>query len=173
MNHVLTACLFAFFAQTALSQVKLGQSLPEVNLSGEAGGRVSGEAWNSSDLKGKVHLLFYVDPDRKGDNPALENALDREKLSEESFQSTAVINMAATWLPNAAIAASLKSKQKDFPRTVYVKDLHKALVKNWGLDDDSYAVLMLDKSGIPVFYRAGTLSESDIGQLITLIKQNL
>jgi YtfJ family uncharacterized protein len=173
MTRCLIACLFVFFAQSALSQVKLGQPLPEMSLSGDSGGRVNGQPWTSSELKGKVNLLFYVDPDHKGDNPALEKALEAEKFPEDRFQSTAVINMAATWLPNAAIASSLKSKQKDYPRTVYVKDLQKSLVKNWGLDDNSYVVLMLDKSGMPAFYKAGPLSQSDIDQLITLIKQNL
>jgi len=167
------ACLVALSAPLAMAELRLGESPSVITLTDKEGGRVDGKPWSSTELQGKIHLLFYVDPDHKGDNEALETALNNEKFPEESFQSTAVINMDATWLPNAAIASSLKKKQEQYPRTVYVKDLKKKLVREWKIADNAYVVLMFDKAGKPLFQKAGTLSDADIKQLIGLIKSNL
>jgi len=85
----------------------------------------------------------------------------------------AIINMAATWLPNFAIASSLESKQKKYPNTIYVKDLKKVLVSGWGMGDDSYNVLILSKQGKILFYKKGTLNQDEINLAIKLINENL
>ena len=46
------------------------------------------------------------------------------------MQSVAVINLAATWKPNSIIGLILSSKQKEFPKTIYVEDENSKLVKN-------------------------------------------
>ena len=105
-----------------------GQTLPSIEISGESGGLVAGGAWKSQTLVNKVHVLFYVDPDEKESNLKLEEALSDAKFPRENYQSVAIINMAATWLPNFAIASSLESKQKKYPNTIYVKDLTEAIL---------------------------------------------
>lgn len=175
----LSLCIFTWVtmaadtAESAEKGVKIGAVPEVVSLEKDEGGRVDGSGWSSSELTGKVHILFYVDPDKKKSNEGLEKALKKEEFPAEKFQSTAIINMAATWLPNVAIASSLSSKQKEFPRTVYVKDLNKKLVKNWAMADDEYNVVLFNRSGEALFYKTGELTEEEIAQLISAIKANL
>ena len=158
---------------TALASPAVGDKPKTVALSGDLGGRVDGSAWSSDSIKGKVYAFFYVDPDEKGANEDMEVALKAENFPKEKYGSIAIINMDATWLPNAAIASSLESKQKDYPDTIYVKDLKKTLVKEWKLIDDQYDVLVFDKQGKVVYAKDGKLAKTDIEAMIAAIKKNL
>jgi hypothetical protein len=153
--------------------VELGQVPPQVALQENLGGRLDGAAWRSDELKGKVHVLFYVDPDEKDTNNDASEALDKEKFPAEKFQSVAVINMAATWMPNFAISMSIEDKQKRYPRTIYVRDYKKVLVDAWKIADDSSNILAFDKQGKLIFRKDGKLSPEDIQKLIKAIKDNL
>lgn len=155
------------------AQVTVGISLPKIDLSGSNGGRLNGQLWSSSEITGKVYTMMYVDPDEKGINEHVEQALKAENFPRDKYGSIAVINMDATWKPNAVIKMILEGKQKDFPHTIYVMDKDKTLVKKWGLADDNYHVITFDKSGKVIFQKAGKLSDADVKKLIEVIKANL
>jgi predicted transcriptional regulator len=163
------------FSQLSFAQTKLnvGDSPQVVELRGENGGRLNGEAWSSSELKDKVHVLMYIDPDHRNDNEALQYALREQAFGPENLGSVAIINMAGTWLPNAAIGSSLAAKQKEFPHTVYAKDFKRHLVKTWGLTDDSYCVLLFDKSGKLIFRKDGKLTDAEVKDVIKLSWQQI
>lgn len=164
--------LVAVWPMTARA-LDLGQVPPRVELQGDLGGRLDGSAWRSDELKGKVHVLFYVDPDEKDTNNEASEALDREKFHAEKFQSVAVINMAATWLPNFAISLSIEEKQKRYPRTLYVRDYRRVLVQAWQIADDSSNILAFDKEGRLIFRKDGKLSAEEIQRLIQAIQSHL
>lgn len=153
--------------------LELGQVPPRVELQGELGGRLDGTLWRSDELKGKVHVLFYVDPDEKDTNNEASEALDREKFPAEKFQSVAVINMAATWMPNFAISLSIEEKQKRYPRTIYIRDYKRVLVRAWQIADDSSNILAFDKEGRLIFLKDGRLDTEEIQRLIQAIKSHL
>jgi YtfJ family uncharacterized protein len=157
----------------AWAGAELGQVPPNVELKDNLGGRLDGKPWSSDELKGKVHVLFYVDPDEKDTNNETSEALDKEKFPSEKFQSVAIINMAATWMPNFAISSSLKEKQEKYPRTLYVRDYKKVLVQEWKLADDSSDILAFDKSGKLIFRKDGKLTPEEIQTLLKVIKDNL
>jgi hypothetical protein len=176
MRHFQRICIvvLALFASLPVAQaVDLGQVPPKVELQENLGGRLDGTAWRSDELKGKVHVLFYVDPDEKDTNNDASEALDKEKFPAEKFQSVAVINMAATWMPNFAISMSVEDKQKRYPRTIYVRDYKKVLVDAWKIADDSSNILAFDKQGKLIFRKDGKLGPEDIQKLIKAIKDNL
>jgi len=151
----------------------LGQTPPNVVLEGKNGGKVDGTAWDSRMLKGKVYVLFYVDPDEKDTNEAFSEALKNRKFPYDKYTSVAIVNMAATWLPNFAIEAKLKAKQKKYPNAIYVRDKKKVLVKKWALEDDSSDILVFDKEGRLIFQHAGKLSDDQIEKVLSLIEHNL
>ena len=91
----------------------------------------------------------------------------------DRFFSVAVLNMAATWMPDAAIEAMLRQKQKKFKRTVYVRDLKKTLVRAWGVADHSSCIIVEDPEGRVLFSRDGKLSEAEIARMLGLIRANL
>ncbi len=173
--RMVLAALFAvsLFPATAWAGAEVGQVPLKVELKDNLGGRLDGKPWSSDELKGKIHVLFYVDPDEKDTNNDASDALDKEKFSAEKFQSVAIINMAATFMPNFLISSSLKEKQEKYPRTLYLRDYKRVLVQQWNLADDSSDVLAFDKSGKVIFRKDGKLTSEEIQKLVKVIKDNL
>ena len=152
--------------------VKVGEIPKEVELKGDLGGRLDGSPWSSKELAGKVHVLFYVDPDEKDLNNDTSEALRLENFPRDQYQSYAIINMDATWLPNFAISSALEEKQKKYPNAIYVRDYDKVLVKEWDLADDNSDVLAFDKNGKLIFMKAGKLTPKDIEKLTELVRKS-
>ena len=153
--------------------VEIGKIPPKVMLSGKEGAKVDGSTWRSDSLKGKVHILFYVDPDERKKNEALSQALKKRHFDRKKFASVAVINLAATWMPNIVLESLLKKKQKQFPDTVYVKDRQKVLVKKWQLADDNSDIIIFDKAGRVIYKKFGKVDEAEIPKVLALIERNL
>ena len=167
---VALGCVFSW---VALAAPQVGKPLPALRLAGEDGGLVTGQAWASDSMRGKMRVLFYVDPDEKEPNEQVGQAIQKANLDQEHYGSVAAINMGATWLPNLAVARSLKAKQAQYPRTVYVKDINKTLVARWGLTDDSYDVIVLDPAGTVLFYGAGKLSQAQTETVVRLLAEGI
>ncbi len=176
MKHLMMGLLFvlAVLPITPVAQaIEIGEIPPKVELKEKLGGRLDEKPWSSEELKGKIHVLFYVDPDEKDTNNEASEALHKENFPGDQFQSVAVINMAASWLPNFAIASSLKEKQKRYPRTLYVRDNKKVLVTAWKIADDSSNVYAFDKQGKLIFKKEGKLTAEEIQTLIKAIRDHL
>ena len=157
----------------SVAAVELGKIPSPVVLDGDNGGKTDGSAWHSKMLKGKVHILFYVDPDKRDENEALSKALKKRHFNRSKYASVAMINLAATWMPNAILESKLKAKQKEFPDTIYVKDKKKVLVGKWKLADDNSDILVFDKSGKLIYKKFGKLSAKEIKDVLILIEKNL
>jgi YtfJ family uncharacterized protein len=173
--RMMLAALFvvSLVPAVAWAGAEMGQVPPQVELKDNLGGRLDGKPWSSDELKGKVHVLFYVDPDEKDTNNDTSEALDKEKFPKEKFQSVAIINMAATFMPNFLVSSSLKEKQEKYPRTLYLRDYKRVLVQQWELADDSSDILAFDKSGKVIFRKDGKLTPEETQKLIKAIKDNL
>jgi YtfJ family uncharacterized protein len=176
VKHLVKCLIFllaVFLINQAAQAIELGEIPPKVELREKLGGRLDGKPWSSEELQGKVHVLFYVDPDEKDTNNDASEALDREKFSSDKFQSVGIINMAATWLPNFAISSAIKDKQKRYPKTIYVRDYERVLVSAWKIADDSSNVLAFDKKGKLIFRKDGKLTVEEIQTLIKVIHDHL
>ena len=160
--------LFAI-SDLGYADLELNQTPPLVQLAGIHGGRLDGTSWNSSELKGAIYILMYVDPDKIKVNEHVEVALAKEQYPTDQIRSVAITNLAATWKPKFLIGKILKGKQKKYPRTTYLTDRSKVLVKQWELHDHSYNVLVFGSSGNLLFNKASALSEGDIVNLTTMI----
>ena len=165
--------LLPFLLSLSLSAVEIGSTLPSVTLDGDKGGRVVGGPWASNELSGKVHLVFYVDPDESDLNNALSDAVKASEPDREKFASVAIINMAATWKPNFAIQSVLEGKQEKFPHTIYVKDLDKHIVKAWDIADDNNDIILLDKSGKVIYFHEGEVDAEGVKKVLQLIKEHM
>ncbi len=165
--------LLFFMLSPSVEAIELGQVPPKVELKEKLGGRLDGTPWSSSELQGKVFVVFYVDPDEKDTNNEASEALKKEKFPSDQFQSVGIINMAATWLPNFAISSSIKDKQKRYPDTIYVRDYKKVLVNEWKIADDSSNVVAFDKKGNLIFRKDGKLTPEEIQKLIKVIRDHL
>lgn len=174
MRYLAIILLTVFvMASPAWAGLEVGQTPKAVELKGDLGGRLDGSPWSSKELTGKVHVVFYVDPDEKDLNNDTSEALRLENFPRDQYQSYAIINMDATWLPNFAISSALEDKQKKYPNAIYVRDYDKILVKEWDLADNTSDVLAFDKDGKLIFMKAGKLTPEDIKKLVGLIRGNL
>ena len=175
MKYFLILFVISFFlAQDVFAiDLEMGKVPPTIDLKDKIGGRLDGSPWSSNELRGKIHVLFYVDPDEKDLNNDASEALSDAKFSPDDFQSLAIINMAATWLPNFAISSSLKEKQKRYPNTLYLRDYKKVVVNEWGLADDNSDVIAFDRQGRLIYRKDGKLDENDINELLNVIKGNI
>jgi YtfJ family uncharacterized protein len=153
--------------------IELGKVPTDVIIDGKNGGKIDGSAWESSMLNGKIHTVFYVDPDKRDLNNPLADALKKKNFDRNKVNSVAIINLAATWLPNVFIESKLKEKQKKFPHTIYVKDKNKVLVNQWELADNNSDILIFDQKGKLLYKKFGKVSDKEIKDVISLIEKNL
>ncbi|HYX35958.1 MAG TPA: YtfJ family protein [Oligoflexus sp.] len=168
---LLSLLALAPLSSFAAFKLEPGRSLPPLTISGEHGGNVkNGGAWDSQSMNGTLNFLVYVDPDDSELNDALVNRLHDEKFPEAFFQSVAIINMAATWKPNAIIMSVLRGKQEKFPRTTYVFDKDRYAAQNWNLTPEGYHVLLVDRDGSILYEKAGKLDKGEIDKFVDLIK---
>ncbi|MGC8490132.1 MAG: YtfJ family protein [Syntrophobacteraceae bacterium] len=165
--------LVIFLIASNCSALEIGQVPPPVVLKGKLGGRLDGRQWSSRELTGKVFVLFYVDPDEKDLNNPASEALKKRHFPATGFQSYGIINMASSWMPNFAINAALRAKQKRYPTTIYVRDYQRVLVKTWKIADNNSDVLAFDKSGKLIFEKDGKLSAGEIQKLLKAVSDNL
>lgn len=166
--------LFLIFILTNSSMLFSQQVTPvDLQLSSNEGGYVSGKTFSNRDLKGKITAIFYVDPDHRTINDEANQKLQAESFNLKFYQSFAIINMAATWLPNAILDSALKKSQKEFPSTHYVKDLNKSVVNKWKLADDNYQTILLNELGVVLFNHVGVLDQMRTNELIQLIKKEI
>lgn len=155
------------FAQNPLVDKKL----PNLTLKGDDGGRLDGKEWSlEQSLQSKVvTIIFYVDPDEKDKNEEISERLKARNYNQTEVQYLGMINMEATWLPNFAISESLKTKQRKYPDTLYLKDYTKKGVQTWKVADDENNVIVLDKEGTVVFSKFGYVTKKEGDQLIALV----
>ena len=154
-------------------ELVVGQSAPLIKLAGKQGGRVTGEPWSSEEIKGKIFSVFYVDPEEKALNAPLEAAYKREDFPPDKHQGVAIINLAAAWYPDSIIDGMLKDKQKEFPRTIYVRDVNKEVLKVWELKDSSVNVVIFNKYGKILFVKKGPVTATEIPQVMKIIHDNM
>ncbi len=161
--------ILLLFGGNLFSTLPVGHAPKAITLSEKAGGRVDGTAWSSAELVGKVWVLVYADPDESDLNDAATEALKAKDYPDDVYGSMAVINMAATWKPNFAINMILKGKQKKYPDTIYVRDMDKKLVAEWGLADDSNDILVFGPDGKVLFAQDGQLGPDAIKEMLNAI----
>ncbi len=136
-------------------------------------GSLDGQSWSTESMKGRIAIVFYVDPDKKNLNNKASEALKEKEYDIKKVQSYAIINMKATWLPNIAISKSIKAKQKKYPRTKYVKDYKFYLSKGWDFKSKGNDVFVFDANGNELFRNLGKLDDAQIEKLIATIDSEL
>ena len=170
----LTTLLTTTLLALNLSAITVGEVPKNVTIEGDKGGLVvDGGLWNSSSIKNKVLVMFYVDPDEKDTNSHFTKKLKEQKYDRSKFGSIAVVNLAATWKPDFIIEKILKGKQEEFPNTIYVKDKKSVLVNEWEVADDASNILIFSKNGELLFYKSGAMSDEDTQTAFNIIENNL
>ena len=167
------ALLSLTLLSSLLFAIESNDIVSDFTLKGDEGGYVTGKDFNSASLDKNIYLMFYVDPDEKDMNEHVGPAIKKEDFNSTTFGSIACINMDATWKPNFIISSMLKSKQEEFPTTIYLKDMEKKVLKAWSFKDDSSNVIVFNKARKVLFASEGKVSPEALKTLIQTIKDNI
>ena len=151
--------------------LKVGEKAPDFKLKDSTGKEYS---LDHPQFKGKVLYIAYVDPDEKDTNNHVEDALKKEKdaggLDKTRYEGFGVVNLKASAMPNFLIKAAIKSKQKK-TGAIILLDYEQAILKSWGLKDDSSEIVILDKERICRFISSGKLPQDELAKMINIIKE--
>ncbi len=157
----------SLFAQKAL---EVGMKAPDWSFTDADGKSFTMESW-----AGKVLQINYVDPDEtemnEAFNDAVKKAIDVDSLiSRDKFKGFGIVDCAATWKPDALIRIIAGKKAKKFNTTILF-DYDAKLRHSWGLKEDSYNIIILDKNRVVRAIYRGKIPESEYGKLIKLIAE--
>jgi len=120
-------------------------------------------------------MLMYVDPDEKSKGEIFKHTIEgfEKDLDFSKFQILVILNLNATWKPNAIIESLLKDKVKDYPKRVFITDKESVLVKKWGLKDDEYNMLVISKDSKLLHLHSGKWTQPEIQKVNKLIRNNV
>jgi predicted transcriptional regulator len=122
---------------------------------------------------GKVLQVNYVDPDEQDlnepFNDAVKKALDIDKrISRELFKGICIVDCKSTWKPDFLIRKIAGNKAKKFETTILFD--YKATLQNlWGMPEDNYTVVILDKNRVCRIIYKGKIPDSDVEKIIQQI----
>ena len=170
MKKIIVSLIIVF---TMLNAFSIGEGFCNVVLDKSNGNASNGKAWYSKTLKGKVHLILYMNPGKRGEIQPLLNALNNLNVSGNLYSTVAIVNLADTWLPNAILESKLSQKQKELKNTIFVFDKTKYLVKKCGFRDEDSNIVIVDKNLKVIYQKNGKISDSDIEKILNIIKQNI
>ncbi|WP_299687472.1 YtfJ family protein [uncultured Vibrio sp.] len=161
--------------------LSLGSTVPAVDISsyGEIvlnDNKTEYQAWTTNDLLGKVRVIQAIAGRSKAKalNAPLMTAITASDFSEDSYQTTTIINQNdAVWGTGSFVKSSAESSKEEFPWSSMVLDENGAVASSWDLKEKSSAIIVQDKQGKILFVQEGELTESEINQVIELIKASI
>jgi len=165
---IIWVCLVA-----VLQAVNVGDTLPYATLENESGGTSHNKPWHAKSLKGKVHLLLYMDPDKREETQELLDAVNVLKVDSKKYSTVAIVNLAATWMPDAILKGLLSKKEKELKNTSFIFDKKKYLVKKWKMKDDASNILIVDKNLKILYQKVGEVSKKDVNHILKTISDTL
>ena len=174
------ALLSASFGATA-HNLSLGSAVPAVNVDayGEIvlqGKGTAFQPWASQQMLGKVRVIQAIAgrSSSKEMNAPLMQAITAAQFPAEHYQTTTIINQdEAIWGTGSFVKSSAQDSKVEFPWSSLVLDENGVVAKNWALKEESSAIIVQDKQGKVLFVKEGALSDSEIAQVIALVKANI
>lgn len=149
-------------------QLEVGSKAPDWMFTDADKKEFTMNSWN-----GKVLQVNYVDPDEQDLNEPFNEAIDKavdidKRINKEYFKGFGIVDCKSTWKPNSLIRSIAGKKAKKYDTTILF-DYDATLQKSWGLPEDSYSVVILDKNRICRALYKGKIPDADIEKTIQLI----
>lgn len=132
--------------------------------------------WNSTQLPNKVRVIQAIAGRKsaKKMNADLMAAITASKFPADRYQTTTIINQDdAMWGTGSFVKSSAEDSKTEFPWSSIVLDKNGTVAKSWQLQEESSAIIVLDKEGKVLFIKEGALVKDEITQIVSLISSNL
>ncbi|MGR5221729.1 YtfJ family protein [Vibrio parahaemolyticus] len=140
------------------------------------GGAVDYQAWASQDMLGKVRVIQAIAgrSSAKEMNAPLMSAITAAKFPEDQYQTTTIINQDdAIWGTGSFVKSSAEDSKQEFPWSSMVLDKHGLVASAWQLQEQSSAIIVQDKQGKILYVKQGVLSDSEVENVLAMIRDNL
>ena len=124
-------------------------------------------------VKGRIAVLFYVNPSKRNLNNEASEAIKKENFDIKHFASLAIIDKKSSWLPKYLIMSSLKKKQKKYPRTIYLMDVDRNMHEILDFEPRGNDVFIFDSKGNEIYRHLGKLDAEDILELVSTLKDEI
>lgn len=126
----------------------------------------------------KVLLIFYPDPDNPHQNDDFVTESKQWKFPLDEFLAYGIVNLKDTPLPNPIIRFMLRMLRKRSKReanALVLTDPKGTLQKEWntGSCNNAITILLVDKTGEVLFFKAGKLTKEETDFVIQEICAHL
>lgn len=158
-----------------------GQRVPAVGIAdrGELildNNEFSYKNWNSSQLPGKVRVVQHIAgrTSAKEKNATLIEAIKAAKFPHDKYQTTTIVNTDDA-IPGSGmfVRSSLESNKKLYPWSQFIVDSNGLVRQSWQLEEESSAIVVLDKEGRVEWVKDGALTQQEVQQVIALLHKLL
>lgn len=132
--------------------------------------------WNSSQLAGKVRVLQHIAgrTAAKEKNATLIEAIKAAKLPHDRYQTTTIVNTDDA-IPGSGVfvRSSIESNKQLYPWSQFIVDGNGLARKAWQLQEESSAIVVLDKDGRVQWAKDGALTQDEVQQVVALLHKLL
>lgn len=134
------------------------------------------KAWDSSNLPNRVRVVQAIAGRKsaKKMNADLMTAITASQFPANQYQTTTIINQNdAMWGTGSFVKSSAEDSKEEFPWSSIILDADGVVAKSWQLQEESSAIIVLNKDGNVLFVKEGALEKEEIDRVINLISTNL
>ena len=181
LRNVLAAACLLLPLMASAHNIENGQRVPAVGITdrGELildNDKFSYKAWNSAQLPGKVRVVQHLAgrSSAKEKNTSMIEAIKSANLPHDRYQTTTIVNTDDA-IPGSGmfVRSSLESNKKLYPWSQIIVDSNGVTRKAWQLEEESSAVVVLDKDGRVQWAKDGALTQEEVQQVIALLHKLL
>lgn len=181
LRNVLAAACLLLPLMASAHNIENGQRVPAVGITdrGELildNDKFSYKAWNSAQLPGKVRVVQHLAgrSSAKEKNASMIEAIKSANLPHDRYQTTTIVNTDDA-IPGSGmfVRSSLESNKKLYPWSQIIVDSNGVTRKAWQLEEESSAVVVLDKDGRMQWAKDGALTQEEVQQVIALLHKLL
>ena len=132
--------------------------------------------WNSSQLGGKVRVVQHIAgrTSAKEKNATLIEAIKAAKFPHDRYQTTTIVNTDDA-IPGSGmfVRSSIESNKQLYPWSQFIVDSNGLARKAWQLQEESSAIVVLDKDGRVQWAKDGALTQDEVQQVVALLHKLL
>ena len=132
--------------------------------------------WNSSQLAGKVRVVQHIAgrTSAKEKNATLIEAIKAAKFPHDRYQTTTIVNTDDA-IPGSGmfVRSSIESNKQLYPWSQFIVDSNGLARKAWQLQEESSAIVVLDKDGRVQWAKDGALTQDEVRQVVDLLHKLL
>jgi len=181
LRNVLAAACLLLPLMASAHNIENGERVPAVGITdrGELildNDKFSYKAWNSAQLPGKVRVVQHLAgrSSAKEKNASMIEAIKSANLPHDRYQTTTIVNTDDA-IPGSGmfVRSSLESNKKLYPWSQIIVDSNGVTRKAWQLEEESSAVVVLDKDGRVQWAKDGALTQEEVQQVIALLHKLL